>query len=177
MQVGSLAPLSGSRIWHCCGLLCRSGMAVAVLRPAAIAPIRPLVWEHPCAVGAASPKINKFLKMIIIKESGAVRGRQGALGRMALRVGEGTTVKRQLIKSKSLQALKSPQGPARMGWRVHLLKTCRRLPSSCLALRAPLSSRLWLNKPAFVCVCPGGGRMDWGRGGGSVCQNRPSECF
>lgn len=44
------------------------------------------------------------------------------------------------------------------------------------ASRVPSSSPLLLNKPAFVCVCPGAERMGWGRGAGSVCQNRPPEC-
>ena len=59
MQVQSLALLSGLRIWHCHELWCRSQMQlrshVAVLwcRLAAAAPIRPLAWEPPYAVGAA----------------------------------------------------------------------------------------------------------------------------
>ena len=59
-QVRSLALLSGSRIWHCFELWCRSKMrlrsdiAVAVVyRPAAVAVTGPLVWEPPCATGAA----------------------------------------------------------------------------------------------------------------------------
>ena len=50
MQVGSLASLSGLRIWHCCDLWCRlklwlgSDVAVAVML-AAVALIGPLAWE------------------------------------------------------------------------------------------------------------------------------------
>ena len=43
-QVWFLASISGLRIWRCCELLCRS---------AAVAPIWPLAWEPPYAVGAA----------------------------------------------------------------------------------------------------------------------------
>ena len=55
----SLASLSGSRIWCCRELWCRpqkcSGLAFLWLRcrPAAIALIRSLAWEPPCAVSAA----------------------------------------------------------------------------------------------------------------------------
>ena len=44
MWVQSLALLSRLRIWHCRDLWCR---------PAAVAPIRPLAWEPPYAVGVA----------------------------------------------------------------------------------------------------------------------------
>ena len=57
--VRSLALLSGLRIWHCRELWCRlqtrlgSGVAVAWCRLAAVAPIRPLGWEPPYAMGVA----------------------------------------------------------------------------------------------------------------------------
>ena len=44
LQVWSLASISGLRIWRCYELWCR---------PLAKAPIRPLAWEAPYAVGAA----------------------------------------------------------------------------------------------------------------------------
>ena len=47
LWVRSLALLSGLRIQHCCELWCG---------PAVIAPIRPLAWESPYAVGAALEK-------------------------------------------------------------------------------------------------------------------------
>ena len=50
-QVQFLASLSGLRIWH----KCSSDLALVLLwhRPAAPAPIEPLAWEPPYAVGAA----------------------------------------------------------------------------------------------------------------------------
>ena len=59
LQVQSLASLNGLRIWHCRELWCRSqtrlgsGVAVAVVRPAATAPIRPLARHPPYTAGAA----------------------------------------------------------------------------------------------------------------------------
>ena len=59
LQVGSLASLSGLRTHSCHELECRlqtqlgSGIAGAVVEAAAGAPVRPLVWEPPYAVGAA----------------------------------------------------------------------------------------------------------------------------
>ena len=57
LQVQSLTSLSGLRIWHCHELWFRSQMWLMLLwlwcRPAAMAPIRPLVWEPPYATGAA----------------------------------------------------------------------------------------------------------------------------
>ena len=60
MQVRSLASLSGLRILHCRELwyrlqiqLCSSDLALLWCRPVATAPIRPLAWEPPYAVGAA----------------------------------------------------------------------------------------------------------------------------
>ena len=40
----------------------RSDVAVAMVYPAAKAPIRPLAWETPCAVGAALKKTKKKKK-------------------------------------------------------------------------------------------------------------------
>ena len=54
-----LASLSGLRIWCCHELWyrlqarLRSGVTVAVVRAVATAPIQPLAWESPYAVGAA----------------------------------------------------------------------------------------------------------------------------
>ena len=68
IQVQSLAPLNGLRIWHCRELWCRSqrqlesGIAVAVARPVATAPIQPLAWEFPNATGAAQKKTKKKKK-------------------------------------------------------------------------------------------------------------------
>jgi len=59
LRVQSLALLSELRIQRCHELWCRSQkwpgscVAVAVCRLAAVAPIRPLVWEPPYAVGMA----------------------------------------------------------------------------------------------------------------------------
>ena len=49
----------------------RSGVAVAVDRPVAIAPIRPLVWEPPCAVGAALKRQKKKKKCLEFRRPGA----------------------------------------------------------------------------------------------------------
>ena len=54
-----MASLSRLRIWHCPKLQLgwqmqlRSSVAVAVARPAAIAPIRYLAWELPYSAGVA----------------------------------------------------------------------------------------------------------------------------
>ena len=60
MQVLSLALLSGLRVWCCHELWCRSqiwlGSCVLWYRPAAVAPIQPLTWELPYAVGVALKK-------------------------------------------------------------------------------------------------------------------------
>ena len=63
MQIRFLASLSGSRIRCCHELIvtggahrkCGSDLALLWLwhRPAAVAPIQPLVWKLPYAVGAA----------------------------------------------------------------------------------------------------------------------------
>ena len=55
--VRSLTLLGVLRIWHCCELWhrlqiwLRSGIAVAVVRLAAVAPIWPLAWKLLCAMG------------------------------------------------------------------------------------------------------------------------------
>ena len=65
MWVQSLASLSGLRIWRWGELWCRSQMqlgsdvAVTVGSLADVAPIRPLAWETPCAMGAALKKQKK----------------------------------------------------------------------------------------------------------------------
>ena len=63
MQPRFLALLSGLRIWHCCELWWagrRHGSDPALLwlwrRAAATAPIRPLAWEPPYALGVALEK-------------------------------------------------------------------------------------------------------------------------
>ena len=55
MRVGSLALLSGLRIWH------RRDPALLWLwrRPAIVVLIRPLAWERPNAAGAALKNQNK----------------------------------------------------------------------------------------------------------------------
>ena len=49
-----------------CGVDCRLGLAPSLLwlwlRPAATAPIRPLAWEPPYAVGAALEKVKRQKK-------------------------------------------------------------------------------------------------------------------
>ena len=66
--VGSLASISGLRIWRCRELQCRSqtwlgsGVAVSVwlwCRPVARASIQPLAWELPYAMGRALTKNKK----------------------------------------------------------------------------------------------------------------------
>ena len=50
IQLGTMRSMS-------CGVGCRHGSDLMLLglwcRPAAVAPIQPLVWEPPCATGAA----------------------------------------------------------------------------------------------------------------------------
>ena len=69
MQVRSLALFAGLRIWCCHELRCRSqeqlgsGVAVAVVRLADVAPIQPLAWEPPYATGTGlKSKKNKKQK-------------------------------------------------------------------------------------------------------------------
>ena len=66
LGVRSLASLSGLKIWCCRELCCRSqtqlgsGLLWLWCRPAAVAPIGPLAWKPPRAVGAAlKSKKNK----------------------------------------------------------------------------------------------------------------------
>ena len=65
LRVQSLTLLSGLRIRHRCEG-CRHGLDPALLwlwrRPAATAPIRPLAWESPCAMGTALKKKAKDQK-------------------------------------------------------------------------------------------------------------------
>ena len=64
MQVQSLDSLSGLGIWCCCELWCREGRGCGwdpkLLwlwhRPAVVAPIGPLAWELPYAMGVALKK-------------------------------------------------------------------------------------------------------------------------
>ena len=64
LWVQSLASLSGLRIRHCRELWCRSQMSSDPMllwlwcRPAATAPIRPLAWEPPYAMGTALKRQN-----------------------------------------------------------------------------------------------------------------------
>ena len=68
IQVQSLALLSGLRIRHCHELWCRLQTWLGSLllwlwrRPVATAPIRPLAWERPCAIGAALEKAKRQKK-------------------------------------------------------------------------------------------------------------------
>ena len=67
LQVRSLALLIGLRIRHCRELWCsvghRRGSDLALLwlwrRPVATAPIQPLAWEPPYAMGAALEKAKR----------------------------------------------------------------------------------------------------------------------
>ena len=79
LRVPSLASLSGLRIQRCHELWCRSQtrlgshVAVAVARLVATAPIQPLAWEPPYAVGAAQEiakrqKKKKSIWSIAIKQ-------------------------------------------------------------------------------------------------------------
>ena len=68
LPVGSLALLSGLRIWHYCELWCRlqTWLDLELLwlwcRPAAVAPIRPLACEAPYATGVALQSKKKKKK-------------------------------------------------------------------------------------------------------------------
>lgn len=105
------------------------------------------------------------------KERGAVPARYGALEGVPLGEEEGATAKHQLVKSKSQQPQKpSPQGLAGMGPNCPLAQNLPQDPRLPSRFHDALSSRLLLNKPAFVCVCPGGERMDWGRG--RICLSK-----
>ena len=69
LHVQSLALLSGSSVAMSCGIGCRCGSDPMLLwlwrRLAAVAPIRPLAWEPPCAADAALK--NKQTKLLINK--------------------------------------------------------------------------------------------------------------
>ena len=59
-QFGSLASLSGLRMWRYHELWCRRcSLDLALHGPAATAPIRPITWEFPCAVDAGLGKKKK----------------------------------------------------------------------------------------------------------------------
>ena len=68
LWVQSPALLIGLRIRHCHELWCRSKtrfrsrVAVALARPAATAPIGPLAWEPPYAVGGTLEKAKRQKK-------------------------------------------------------------------------------------------------------------------
>ena len=60
--VQSLTSLSGLRIWHCCGLWCRSWTRLGSLVAVAVAAtplIQPIAWEPPHALGAALKRQKK----------------------------------------------------------------------------------------------------------------------
>ena len=59
MQVLSLASLSGLRTPHRCELWCRSKTWFRPDVAVAVAPIRPLTWKPPYALGAALKKKKK----------------------------------------------------------------------------------------------------------------------
>ena len=61
-KVGSLALLSGLRIWHCHEMWCRS----LWYRPVATALTLPLAWEPPYAVGAALKRL--YIYIVFIKK-------------------------------------------------------------------------------------------------------------
>ena len=77
LRVRSLPLLSGLRIWRCCIVGCRHSSDPALLwpwcRPAASAPIIPLAWEPPYAVGAAQEMAkrqkNKNKNKVLEKKS------------------------------------------------------------------------------------------------------------
>ena len=79
LRVQSLASLSGLRICVAlsCGVGCTRGLDPELLwlwrRPVAAAPIQPLAWESPYAMGAALEKAKKKTKKIIIKNKGLRR--------------------------------------------------------------------------------------------------------
>ena len=70
LWVQSLTSLSGLRMQRCLELWCRSqtrfrlrsGVAVTVVWPAVVAPIRPLAWEPPYAAGTALKSKKKKKK-------------------------------------------------------------------------------------------------------------------
>ena len=74
-QVQSLASLSGLRIQHCHELWCGSKtklgsrVAVALVRPAATALIRPLAWEPPHDEGVALEKAKRPKKKKVKKRN------------------------------------------------------------------------------------------------------------
>ena len=55
-----------------CGVVCRRGSDVALLwlwhRPATVAPIRPLDWEPPYAMGVALKKTKDKKKIVLSKQ-------------------------------------------------------------------------------------------------------------
>ena len=73
-QAWSLASLSGLRVRHCCELQCRSQTCsdLACLwlwcRPAATAPVWPIAWELPCAMGASLKRPKKKERMLRCSE-------------------------------------------------------------------------------------------------------------
>ena len=82
LRVWSLPLLSGLTIWRCrelwCGSQMRSDPALLWFwrRPVATAPIQPLAWEPPYAVGAAQIKSNNNKRQKKKKIQG--RSRHGA---------------------------------------------------------------------------------------------------
>ena len=64
-----------------------SPVAVAVVRPAATAPIQLLAWELPCAVGAALKRPNKKKKKKKRKETVAVHDYCLSLGLLKMEPG------------------------------------------------------------------------------------------
>ena len=71
-RVPTLASLSGlrNRVALSCGVGCRRGwnlgVAIALVRPAAVALIRPLAWELPCARRGALKRQEKKVKFFFL---------------------------------------------------------------------------------------------------------------
>ena len=73
-RVQFLALPSGLRIWHCCELWCGSQtwlgshVAMAVVWPAATAPIQPLPWKPPHAMPQVQPPKKETQKNTGLRE-------------------------------------------------------------------------------------------------------------
>ena len=74
LRVGSLALLSGLMIQRChelrCGSQMQLGSCVAVALATPTAPIQPLAWEPPYAIGSALEKDKKTKKKMALAVPG-----------------------------------------------------------------------------------------------------------